>query len=130
MPNRVYLVDMGYLLKEGSPRFMDYSDVYDHKYGYFDTKQQYSVLTEGAVKEKARECAKLLLENFENLNQAEPGQWAGCYCVVLNAGYEDDYDEDMSIEEQDVDYDEYIVDNIVYSVAYIDGKLVEDFIQY
>lgn len=130
MPNRVYLLDMGYLIKEGAEGFDIWSSPYDHKYGYFETQKNLSNEAESIVKEKARERVRLLSEHFSNLDNAEPNKWVGCYCVVLNAGFEDDFDEDLPIEEQEEDfiYEEYIVDNIVYSVAYIDGKLVEDFI--
>ena len=131
MPNRVYLLDMGYLIKEGAEGFITWSSPYDHKYGYFDTKHKLSNESENIVKEKARENVRLLSENFANLDNAEPNKWVGCYCVVLNAGFEDDFDEDLPIEEQadDFIYEEYIVDNIVYSVALINGELVEDFIK-
>lgn len=110
---RAYLIDEGILLSKDDEEFEDYATVYDKKYGYYDEGQYY-------VKEeqKAIEDAKAYVEvGVENT-----------YAIVSNTTLDDDVDLDDEELTVDVDGEEYILDNVVYSVAKINGEIVEHFL--
>lgn len=109
---RAYLLDEGVLLTEKDEEFKSYNTVYDEKYGYYDECQRYV-----ATEEEAIEQAKhFVVDGIEN-----------AYAVVSRTTLDDDVD--INDDELCVEGEEYITDNIVYSVAKIDGKIVENFIQ-
>ena len=109
---RAYLLDEGILLTEKDAEFESYNTVYDKKYGYYDEGQCYIAAEDEAIKQ----AKQYVTEGIENT-----------YAVVSNTTLDDDVD--INDEELCVDYEEYITDNIVYSVAKIDGIIVENFIQ-
>ena len=109
---RAYLLDEGILLTEKDAEFGSYNTVYDKKYGYYYEGQCYIATEDEAVKQ----AKQYVIDGVENT-----------YAVVSNTTLDDDVD--INDEELSVDYEEYITDNIVYSVAKIDGKIVENFIR-
>lgn len=86
--------------------------MYDKKYGYYDEGQCYIATEDEAIKQ----AKQYVIDGVENT-----------YAVVSNTTLDDCVDFDD--ENLCVDCEEYITDNIVYSVAKIDGKIVENFIQ-
>lgn len=109
---RAYLIDEGILLSEDDKEFKDYATVYDKKYGYYDEGQYYK-----KEKKEAIEDAKAYVEaGVENT-----------YAIVSNTTLDDDVEFDD--EELTVDCEEeYILDNVVYSVAKINGEIIEHFL--
>lgn len=117
----VYLVDMGVLIKEGEEEFDAYNSAYDKKYGYYDDNQYYS--NENLEKIKIL-CRKWL----EDCKDGNP------YAVVSltqlpDYVVDDLYKEGGTLDELPVEDESYDVGSIVYSIARIDGKIVEDFIK-
>lgn len=108
---RAFLLDVGILLTENDEEFESYNTVYDKKYGYYDEGQCYIATEDEAIKQ-AKQYVKDGVEHT--------------YAVVSNTTLDDCVDFDD--ENLCVDYEEYITDNIVYSIAKIDGKIVENFI--
>ena len=106
---RAYLIDEGILLTENEKGYENYATVYDKKYGYYDENQYYVKEQQKAI-EEARAYVKKGNENT--------------YAIVSNATLDDDVDLDGLI----VDCEEYILDNVVYSVAKINGEIIEDFL--
>lgn len=47
------------------------------------------------------------------------------YAIVSNTTL----DNEVDLDDVDVDCEEYILDNVVYSVAKINGKIVENFLE-
>lgn len=108
---RVYLLDEGILLSENDDEFEDYATVYDKKYGYYDEGQCY-IKSETEAIENARAYVEAGVENT--------------YAIVSNTTLDDDVDIDD--EELTVDCEEYILDNVIYSVAKINGEIIENFL--
>lgn len=105
---RAYLVDKGYLVD--AKEFENYATVYDKKYGYYDEAQYYERTEEKAIKD-----AKLYVENSKEDR----------YVVISNTTLDDDFE----FEDDDgIGYEEYILDNVVYSIAIINGKIIEHFL--
>lgn len=102
---RAYLLDEGILLSENDDEFKDYATVYDKKYGYYDEGQFYIKSETEAIK-NAKAYVEAGVENT--------------YAIVSNTTLDDD--------DMDVDYEEYILDNVVYSVAKLNGEIVENFL--
>jgi hypothetical protein len=109
---RAYLLDVGILLTEKDTEFESYNTVYDKKYGYYDEGQCYIATEDEAIKQ----AKQYVVDGVENT-----------YAVVSNTTLDDDID--INDDELCVEDEEYITDNIVYSVAKINGKIVENFIQ-
>jgi hypothetical protein len=107
---RAYLLDEGVLLTKEDKDFNAYNTVYDKKYGYYDEGQCYIKSKEEAISE----AKKYVEDGVENT-----------YAVVSNTTLDDDVD----LDDCPVDwYEEYILDNVVYSVAKINGKIIENFL--
>lgn len=109
---RAYLLEVGILLSEKDAEFESYNIVYDKRYGYYDEGQCYIATEDEAVKQ----AKQYVINGVENT-----------YAVVSNTTLDDCVD--LDDENLCVDCEDYIADNIVYSVAKIDGKIVENFIQ-
>lgn len=108
---RVYLLEEGVLLEKSNSDYSSYNNVYDKLHGYYDEGQCYEESLEKAIAH-----AKYYVAMGVD----------GTYAVVSNATIDDDID---NIDELDVQDEEYIVDNVVYSIAKIDGEIVENFIK-
>lgn len=110
---RAYLVDVGVLLFKGDPQFENYSVVYNKNYGYYDEGQHYV----GTLEEAIEEVKSYVKNGVEHT-----------YGIVSNTTLDDDLGVE-DLDEIDVECEEYILDNVVYSVAKFDGELVEDFLE-
>lgn len=109
---RAYLLDEGVLLTEKDAEFESYNTVYDKKYGYYDEGQYYIATEDEAIKQ----AKQYVVDGVENT-----------YAVVSNTTLDDNID--INDDELCVEDEEYITDNVIYSVAKINGKIVENFIQ-
>lgn len=104
------MFDEGILLTKDNKDFESYATVYDKKYGYYDEGQCYI-----KDKSKAIKDAKAYVEaGVENT-----------YAIVSNTTLDDDVD----VDNADVEYEEYILDNVIYSVAKINGEIIENFLE-
>lgn len=112
MTKEVYLVEFGVLLDKDSKEANGYTDVYDKKYGYYDEDQFYS--TKEGYEEKKTEYLDWVREGVKN-----------SYMIVSNTVI-DDNDED---EMPPVSEEHYLLSDVVYSVAKINGKIIENFIK-
>lgn len=104
-----YLVDEGVLLTKEDEEFESYSSIYDKKYGYYDEGQYYVKREEDAIA-----AAKAYVENGVDHT----------YAVVSKTVLPDDFD----YYDQCVEDETYLAEDVIYSVAKIDGKIVEGFV--
>lgn len=107
-----YLIDVGVLLSKDHPDYEGYNMVYDRKYGYFDENQFYEV-------DKNRAIDYVTQYVNEGVDKT--------YGVVLKEVLQEDYS-DGDIYELEVDND-YHIDDIIFSMAKINGKIEENFIK-
>ena len=107
---RAFLIGEGVLLNRDDKQFQEYATVYNKMFGFYDENQYYSP-TEAEAIEDAKKYAE---EGVENT-----------YAIVSNATLPDDFD----FNEGYVEGEEYILDNVVYSVAKLGGKIVENFLK-
>lgn len=107
---KAYLLEEGILLDKTSEEFDWYNQCYDKAYGYYDELQMYVKKKEDAVV-----SAKEYVENgVENT-----------YAIVSVTDVPDDTD----FDDVDVEGEDYLVENICYSVAKINGTIVENFVK-
>ena len=106
---KAYLVDVGVLLTSQDEEFEQYSHVYDKQYGYYDEGQWYCKC-KPVAKQDVRVYVRDGLE--------------GTYGIVSATVLPDDFD----FEDGYVENESYLVDDIIYSVAKINGEIVENFI--
>ena len=117
----VYLIDYGTLLPKSDEEFDAYTNVYGcDKWGFYDYNQATFITdNEDDIEKEARECMDCL-ENFY-----DDGNY---YCIVTYQGRADYYynadDEDFEI---DLDTADYSQNAIVYSLAMINGQIVENY---
>ena len=107
---RCYLVEVGVLLEPDDREFNAYSEVYDKQHGYYDEAQYYVADKDIAINE--------ISQYVQN----------GCdhtYGIVMETALP----EDVNIDEAYVENENYVVDNIIYCLAKIGGKIVNDFIK-
>lgn len=109
---RAYLVDEGILLKKGNPEFEQYATAYDKEYGYWDEAQFYMEQEQEAIAE-----AKKYVENGVD----------GTYAVVSVNTLPDNFDFEAGNEVQDTET--YLVADVIYSAAKVDGNIVENFVK-
>lgn len=107
---RAYLIDEGILLTEENKEFELYATVYDKKYGYYDEGQYYVKNRTEAIKE----ARKYVEDGVENT-----------YAIVSNTTLPEDFD----FDEDCVECEEYILDNVIYSIAKLNGKIIENFLE-
>lgn len=106
-----YLVDIGVLLCEGDPEFDAYSVAYDHSYGYYDENQYYCMSRERAIAE-----AHDYVDEGSELS----------YGIVTLTQLDDDITEqDLADGNVDVSDEQYLVDDVVFAVAKINGEVEE-----
>lgn len=116
--NEIYLLDVGVLTNIGFDNGA-YSTVYDKKHGYYDENQSYSI----GINDTKEAAIEYVANGVD-----------GTYAVVskTNLSLDDfypDLDSNRDVSELDVTDEKYDVDSIVYSVAKINGKIVENFIE-
>lgn len=105
--------DVGILLTESDKEFNLYSKVYDHKYGYYDENQ---ISYRSKDTNEAIDYARYYVNKGVDMT----------YAVVTNQGeheYEPPFDNGI-IEH----FERYTCEDIIYSVAKINGCIVENFI--
>ena len=110
--------EVGILLKPDHKEFDAYAIVYDKKYGYFNEND---IAYKEADKEKAITFAQEYVEKGVDMT----------YAVITYEGlcdYEVYTDTGELVDDGEVVSD-YKVDDVIYSVAKINGKIVENFIQ-
>jgi hypothetical protein len=106
---QAFLCETGVLLGKSDEEFETYSKAYDHKYGYYDTDQCY---------EKDRNRA------IKNAYEHVKAGGDGTYAVVSYTRVPEDFDFQNSC----VENESYLLEDVAYSVAKINGKIVENFI--
>lgn len=110
----LYLVDVGTLLDNTDPEYTMYSIVYDKQYAYYDY-DQYFVRTKDEAINDAKEYVKTHGEDS--------------YAVIsVQTGFDDDLSNE-DLEFIDLGLTDYSIENVVYSVANINGKIIENFIE-
>ena len=105
-------LDVGVLLTKDNEEFDYYSQVYDHEYGYYDEYQR-------AYKEK--DLAKAIKYAREYVAEGVDMT----YAVITNQGqfnYANKFDED------DIEGFTYLPEDVIFSVAKINGEIKEFFI--
>lgn len=107
---RAYLLDEGVLLTEEDEEFEAYATAYDEKYGYYDEGQCYEANKMTAIVNARR----YVEDGVENT-----------YAIVSNTWLPNDFD----FEEGCVEDETYKVEDVIYSVAKINGEIVENFIK-
>lgn len=120
-----YLVDVGVLLTENDEEFESYNMVYDEKFGYYDEHMYYVADEDSAISQVKEYVQK------GNPNTYGVVSYAGSLYQWIDLDDESVSDEEIDsfLGDLDVADEDYLVENIVYSV-YKDenGKLVENFI--
>ena len=115
MKTNVILLDVGVLLTKDNEEFDYYASVYDHEYGYYDEDQT-------AYKEsdlaKAIRDAKLYVVDGVDMT----------YAVITTQG-QINYVGDTLETEWVLDDFTYKAEDVIFSVAKINGKIIEDFIR-
>lgn len=111
---RVYLVDVGFLLREGDKEFDCYNMVYDKRCGYYDIEQFYMKSPYAAVDYVDRFISQTT--NFKNT-----------YGIISIADIDSDTEDD--IEDIPVEYEGYLLDSVIYSIAKINGIVTRDFLR-
>lgn len=108
-----YLVDLGHLIFEGEHEFEQYAVSYDSQYGYYDDNQYYAF---------SRERAELEAQEWV---EAEGDR---AYGIVSETVLDDDItQEDIDEGSVDVEQEQYLVDDVVFAKAMIDGEIVDLF---
>lgn len=107
---RAYLVDVGVLLLESDKEFELYNTVYNHRFGFYDEGQCYFKDETEAI-----DYVKKYVNDGVNMT----------YGIVSLTTLPDDFD----FEEGYVEDEEYIMDNVNFCAAKIDGYIVEDFLK-
>lgn len=112
MKTNALLLDVGVLLTNNDEEFDCYNNVYDHRYGYYDENQ---------TAYKGEDLIEAIKYAREYVNAGVDMT----YAVITNQGvinyeepWEDDRIEDFTYKHEDV----------IFSVAKINGKIIEDFI--
>lgn len=110
--------EVGVLLKPDHKEFDAYAIVYDKKYGYFNEND---IAYKEVDKEKAIAYAKEYVEKGVDMTYAIITDEGLCdYEVYTNTG--------ELVDDGEIESD-YNADDIIYSVAKIDGEIVENFIK-
>ena len=109
----VYLVDVGVLYTDKDEETESYFSVYDHQYGYYDENQFYVL-----DKNKAINFVNNYVNNGVDMT----------YGIVSKTEIAMDIDEE-EIEDLNVEGEDYLADDVVYSIAKINNKITEHFIK-
>ena len=106
---KAYFVEVGILLPKDNAEYDAYSQVYDKAHGFYDENQFYR-----ATLEEAEDYAKEYVEIGNDTT----------YGIVSESEVPDDFNfDEAEIEEL------YDMESVVYSVAKIDNKVTENFLQ-
>lgn len=110
MAKKAYLIDVGILLDSSDKEVDAYNTVYDKKHGYYDENQYYKAYLQQAIREA---------NAYVNAGVDQT------YAVVSKTMVPD-Y---SKLEDTPVEGESYNLENVVYSVAKLNGKVVPNFIQ-
>lgn len=113
MKTNVICLDVGVLLTKDDEEFDYYSQVYDHKYGYYDENQ---------IAYKESDLAK----SIQYARQYVADGVDMTYAVITNQGqinYCEEFD-DGNIEDFT-----YPCEDVIFSLAKINGEIIENFIE-
>jgi len=108
---QIYMLDTGILLAEYHPEYDSHNKVYDRLNGYYTEKQCYAVDMNDAI-ERAK---KYVTDSIDR-----------AYAIVSKTN---GFDTDVNIEEMPVENEGYFLSDVVYSIAKIDGKIIENFVK-
>lgn len=106
---KAFIVDEGVLLTKDNPEFARYAVVYDKNYGYYDENQYYLLSERDAIAQ-----ARRYVEGSVN----------NTYAIVSKTTLDDGVDPDDCI----VCFEDYSTSDVVYSVAKLNGQIVEGFV--
>lgn len=113
MKINVICLEVGVLLTQLDEEFDSYSGVYDHRYGYYDEDQ---TAYKGEDLAKAIKYARQYVLDGVDMT----------YAVITNQGqinYNGEFDEN------DIEDFTHNAEDVIFSVAKIYGKIVEDFVR-
>lgn len=105
--------DVGILLTKEDKEFDFYSCVYDHKYGYYDENQ---IVYKKESTNEAIEYAKQYVNDGVDMT----------YAVITDQGQ---HHRDEPFDDGDITNFTYNSEDVIYSIAKIDGEIVENFVQ-
>ena len=108
---KAYLVDVGILLSENDDEFESYAIVYDKKYGYYDEHQFYRLTKEAA---------------FDYVKAYVEGGVDNTYGIISQATLPDDFD---FLDDCIFGPEKYLLEDVVYSVAKINGEVIDNFLE-
>ena len=116
---RVYLVEIGILLDENHKDFTSYNTVYDEKHGYYDEGQFYMANEKDAIN---------YIKDY--VKSGVPNTYGIVSISELDDKLLDKYNslEDMLEDVFPVEHEMYLLDNVRYSLAKMDGEIVENFL--
>lgn len=124
MSKNVYCVEYGCLLNKTDEEYENYTGVYGTRdYGFYDECMT-PLVVEDNDKSELAEQGRLSIDELHSYYGYD-----NCYCVITYQGKDDDYydidDEDFMFDTDEIDFSKNAV---AYSVAMINGEIVENFI--
>lgn len=108
---QIYMLDTGILLAEYHPEYNSHNKVYDRLNGYYAEYQCYVADINNAIEH----AKKYVTDSVDR-----------AYAVVSKTN---GFDTDIDIEETPVENEGYFLSDVVYSIAKIDGKIIENFVK-
>lgn len=108
------VIDEGMLLTPDDKEFEQYSHVYNYAYGYYDEAQYYAHNLSAQIKH-ARERIQL----FGDMS----------YIIIQRATFDADVLATTPLDQIDVTGETYFPCDVEFSIAKINGKIIENFIQ-
>lgn len=113
MKINVICLDVGVLLTKDDEEFECYSQVYDHKYGYYDEDQ---IPYKEKDLKKAIEYAREYVADGVDMT----------YAVITNQGQVNYY---YGLDDGNIEDFTYDAKDVIFSIAKINGKIREGFIK-
>lgn len=110
MAKKAYLIDVGILLDPSDKEIDAYNTVYDKKHGYYDENQYYKANLQQAIREA---------NDYVN---AGVDQTYAIVSETMVPNY-------SKLTDTPVENESYNIENVVYSVAKLNGQVVPNFIQ-
>ena len=108
-----YLFDVGSLLHKTHPEFDKYTHVYDQLHAYYDKCQWYMTNLDDAIKQ----AKKYVNDGID-----------GTYVVVSESDTLN-IDDEIAAINIPVENETYLASNVIYSIAKINGKIIENFVK-
>lgn len=107
---KIYLVDCGHFLSKADKEYTCYDGVYDMKHAYVDEFQEYH---------ENLETAQVVASMFVSSAEGER------YGIVSESQLRDG----ESVETKSPKGEEYLPQNVVFSIARENGKIIENFVE-